>query len=56
MEKKEGRIIAKLVDALPKMTDFQKGKILGACEALEEVDHEKDKIVETSDEDLQPAI
>lgn len=55
MEKKEGRIVAKLVDALPKMTDFQKGKILGACEALEEVDQEK-KSVDTSDEELQPAI
>ena len=48
------RIITKLSNALPKMSDMQKGKILGAAEALEEMNKkEKD---DCNDEDLQPAM
>lgn len=49
------RIITKLSNALDKMTDFQKGKILGAVETLEEISEMKEKKKEDSDENLQPA-
>lgn len=48
------RIITKLSNALPKMSDMQKGKILGAAEILEELS-EKEKAT-SSNEDLQPAV
>lgn len=49
------RIITKLSNVLGKMTDFQKGKILGAVETLEEISEMEKREKEDSDENLQPA-
>lgn len=35
MSKKEERIVKKLKDAIPKMSDFDKGYILGKVEGME---------------------
>lgn len=38
----EIRILTRLHNALPKMTDLQKGRILGTVETLEELSSEKE--------------
>lgn len=54
MTENDIRIITKLSNALPKMNDIQKGRILGAAEILEDMSEEEKKTHD--DEDLQPAI
>ena len=47
------RIITKLSNALPKMSDLQKGEILGAAKAFEKVAEDN---TTDDDDDLQPAM
>lgn len=43
MSEKEKEIVKKLKDAIPKMSDFDKGYILGKTESLVADSHTKDK-------------
>lgn len=43
MSEKEKQIVEKIKDAIPKMSDFDKGYILGKTESLAADSHTKDK-------------
>ena len=43
MSEKEKQIVEKIKDAIPKMSDFDKGYILGKAESLAAHSHTKDK-------------
>lgn len=47
MSEKEKRIVEKLKDAIPKMSEFDKGYILGKTESLSEKKDDSDQKEET---------